>query len=163
MKKAVSILVSAISLIAIIFVAIFGTKPQGIVPRIYIESLTIKPLDMSSYVEDEKNGNYCTIKYDEDSEVRDDENVYMPYIFTTEVLPKNATDQSFAYSIADNYKEYMDFPSNNPLANRRGIFLIKKRTDKKAALVRINVRPVDGGNGKGDSLKVIIDYRAIKN
>ena len=163
MKKAVSILVGAISLLAIIFVAVFGTKPQGIVPRIYIESLTIKPVDMSTYTIDEENGNYCTIKYDEDLETTDGENYYMPYIFTTEVLPNNVTDQSFVYSIADNYKEYMDFPSNNALANRRGAFLIKKRTDKKVAMVRINVRPVDGGNGKGDSLRIILDYRAINS
>lgn len=161
MKKAVSILVSAISLIAIIFVAIFGTKPQGIVPRIYIESLTIKPVDLSTYKEDEQNGNSCTIKYDENLETTDGENFYMPYIFTTEVLPKNATDQSFVYSIAENYKEYMDFPSKNALANRRGAFLIKKRTDKKFAIVRINVRPVDGGNGKGDSLTVVLNYEEI--
>ena len=77
MKKAVSILVSAIALLSIVFVAIFGTQPQGIVPIIYVESMRIKPIDESSYKVNNDGQPYCTISYDENKEVTDGENSYM--------------------------------------------------------------------------------------
>ena len=118
MKKAVSILVSAIALLSIVFVAIFGTQPQGIVPIIYVESMRIKPIDESSYKVNNDGQHYCTISYDENKEVTDGENSYMPYIFSTEILPKEATNQSFIYYLDNNYKDFMNFPVDNPLANK---------------------------------------------
>ena len=160
MKKAVSILVSAIALLSIVFVAIFGTQPQGIVPIIYVESMRIKPIDESNYKVNNDGQPYCTISYDENKEVTDGENSYMPYIFSTEILPKEATNQSFIYYLDNNYKDFMNFPVDNPLANKKGAFLIKRRKDVKKTIVIINVKPLDGGKCKGDSLMVILDYKS---
>ena len=85
----------------------------------------------------------------------------MHYIFSTEILPKEATNQSFIYYLDNNYKDFMNFPVDNPLANKKGAFLIKRREDVKKTIVIINVKPLDGGKCKGDSLMVILDYKSV--
>ena len=160
MKKTLSILVSAICLVAVIFVAVFGTKPQGIVPRVYIESLRIEPMDMSAYHDDE-SGHYCVIAYDPALEIQYGEDYYMPYVFTTRILPDNATDRSFNYVVSSDYRDWIDFPPDNPDASRRGAFLIRRNTSKKVKMARVNVRPLDGGNGSGDELRIVLDYSSV--
>ncbi len=163
MKKLVSVLVSAITLVAIVFVAIFGTKPQGIVPPIYIDSITILPSDNSSHKKGE-NGEPDTmvIAYDSSGEIAYDDVYYMPYIFKTEILPENATYRSFSYYVDDLSKTYMDFPPDSDNASRRGAFLIKKMTDKTFVVVDVHCRPLDGGKAETATLRVLIDYRSVK-
>ncbi len=158
MKKSVSLIVFAASLIAIIIVAIFGTKPQGIVPKIYMESITIKPSDNSRYDEEK---NKMVLVYDVDQEVVYNEDSYMPYIFTTSVLPENATDRSFMYYFDDAYLDYINFPLDNEQAKYRGAFLIKKQTKKKFQIVKIFCKPLDGGKAPVASIDVVLDYSAV--
>jgi len=158
MKKAVSILVSAICLVAVVFVAIFGTKPQGIVPKVYIESLTIKPSDDSEYRTNSEGAHQCIIHYDANQEIEYDGAFYMPYVFITEIAPENATDRSFAYS--SNKKSVIDFPPDSENAHRRGAFLIKKVEGKDFEIAKITARPDDGGSGKADVLILVIVYNS---
>ncbi len=161
MKKGVAILVGAISLLAVVFVAVFGTRPQGIVPVVYISSLTIKPSDDSRYWTNSSGGHQCLIDYDPNKEVFDGENYFIPYVFVTEVLPDNATDRSFVYTLASEYDDYIIFATGERSA-RQGAFLIKKRTDRKAPMVvSVSVRPEDGGNGSGDTLKIVLTYDKV--
>ncbi len=160
MKKGVGILISAICLLAVVLVAIFGTRPQGIVPVVYISSLTIKPSDDSRYWTNKSGDHQCLIVYNPDIEINDGENTYMPFLFTTEVLPDNATDRSFVYTLASDYSDYMIFASGEN-APRQGAFLIKKKTDRDSKhpyLLSLSVHPEDGGSGSGDTLKVVLDY-----
>ncbi len=161
MKKGVAILVGAISLLAVVFVAVFGTRPQGIVPVVYITSLTIKPSDDSRYWTNNSGDHQCLINYDPDKEVYDGENYFMPYVFVTEVLPDNATDRSFVYTLASEYNDFITFSSGENSA-RQGAFLIKKRTDRKNPMVvSISVHPEDGGNGSRDTLKIVLTYDKV--
>ncbi len=158
MKKSVSLIVFAVSLLAIVFVAIFGTKPQGIVPKIYMESIQIKPSDNSQYDETQ---NKMVLVYDEEQEVYYDGNYYMPYIFSTIVLPENATDRSFVYYFDESYKPFLDFPLDNEGAKFRGAFMVKKNVHKKFQAVKINCKPLDGGKAPVATLTVVIDYRNV--
>lgn len=158
MKKSVSLIVFAATVLAIVIVAIFGTKPQGIVPKIYIDSIAIKPSDNSEY-NSEKNT--MRLIYDTNQEVQYNDAYYMPYIFTTEVLPENATDRSFVYYFDESYKEYIDFPMDNDNAKYRGAFLIKKQTKKKFQIVKLFCKPLDGGKADIASITVVLDYSAV--
>lgn len=158
MKKSVSLIVFAASLIAIIIVAIFGTKPQGIVPKIYMESITIKPSDNSRYDEEKSK---MVLVYDVDQEVVYNDDAYMPYIFTTSVLPENATDRSFMYYFDDSYLDYINFPPDNEQAKYKGAFLIKKQTKTKLKVVKIFCKPLDGGKAPVASIDVILDYSSV--
>ncbi len=161
MKKGVAILVTAISLLAVVFVAVFGTRPQGIVPVVYITSLTIKPSDDSRYWTNNSGVHQCLIDYDPNKEVYDGENYFMPYVFVTEVLPDNATDRSFVYTLANEYNDFITFSTGENSA-RQGAFLIKKKTDRKAPMVvSISVHPEDGGSGTGDTLKIVLTYDKV--
>ena len=64
MKKLVSILVAAISLLAIVLVAAFGPRPQGITPIIYMDSIKILPSDNSQYKETDGKATMVLV-YDE--------------------------------------------------------------------------------------------------
>ncbi len=162
MKKIVSVLVAAITLVAIVFVAIFGTKPQGIVPKVYIDTLTILPSDNSQYQKGDKTKpDSMVLVYDPSGEVDYDGASYMPYIFKTEILPENATDRSFSYYVDDLSKSYMDFPPDSDSASKRGAFLIKKTTNKKFVVVDVHCRPLDGGKAQVSTLRVVIDYRSV--
>lgn len=160
MKKSVSILVSAISLLAIIFVAIFGTQPQGIIPIIYVSSIKIKPAN----IEEDKytsgpTGNICVISYDSNKEVFDGDSYYMPYLFTTEILPKDATNQKFLYYFDENsLKQFIEFSPIAGAANK-GAFLIKRREDIKRTGFDLKVRSLDGK--ASDTLTVVLNYRSI--
>lgn len=159
MKKIVSVLVTAISLVAIIFVAIFGTKPQGIVPKVYIESITILPSDNSQYVEKtDTEPAKMLLTYDSSNEVIYDDICYMPYIFKTQIVPENATDRSFYYYVDDNSKTYMDFPPNSENASSRGAFLVRKHTDIRFAIVDVHCKTLDGGKADISTLRIVIDY-----
>lgn len=158
MKKSVSLIVFAATVLAIVIVAIFGTKPQGIVPKIYIDSLAIKPSDNSDYSA-EKNS--MRLIYDTNQEVQYNDEYYMPYIFTTEVLPENATDRSFVYYFDEIYKDYIDFPMDNDNAKYRGAFLIKKQTKKKFQIVKLFCKPLDGGKADIASINVVLDYSSV--
>ncbi len=158
MKKSVSLIVFAATILAIVIVAIFGTKPQGIIPKIYIDSLAIKPSDNSDYSA-EKNS--MRLIYDTNQEVQYNDEYYMPYIFTTEVLPENATDRSFVYYFDEIYKDYIDFPMDNDNAKYRGAFLIKKQTKKKFQIVKLFCKPLDGGKADIASINVVLDYSSV--
>ncbi len=158
MKKSVSLIVFAATVIAIVIVAIFGTKPQGIVPKIYIDSIAIKPSDNSKY-DAEKNSMWLV--YDTNQEVQYNDSYYMPYIFTTEVLPENATDRSFLYYFDESDKDYIDFPMDNDNAKYRGAFLIKKQTKKRFKSVRLFCKPLDGGKAAVADITVVIDYYSV--
>ncbi len=158
MKKSVSLIVFAATVLAIVIVAIFGTKPQGIIPKIYIDSLAIKPSDNSDYSA-EKNS--MRLIYDTNQEVQYNDEYYMPYIFTTEVLPENATDRSFVYYFDEIYKDYIDFPMDNDNAKYRGAFLIKKQTKKKFQIVKLFCKPLDGGKADIASINVVLDYSSV--
>ncbi len=161
MKKGVAVLVSAICLLAVVFVTVFGTRPQGIVPVIYITNLTIKPSDNSRYWTTDSGVHQCVIEYDPNKEVTDGEDCYMPYIFVTDILPENATNRSFVYTLAKEYENYITFSSGDQAA-RQGAFLIKKITDRADPMVvSISVSPQDGGSGKGDTLKIVIVYDKV--
>lgn len=162
MKKIVSVLVGAITLVAIVFVAIFGTKPQGITPKIYIDTLTILPSDNSQYQKGEDGKpDSMVLVYNVSEEVVYDDIHYMPYIFKTEILPENATDRSFSYYVDDLSKSYMDFPPGSDSASRRGAFLIKKTTNKKFVVVDVHCRPLDGGKADTSTLRVVLDFRSV--
>ncbi|HBE99200.1 MAG TPA: hypothetical protein DDW18_04140 [Firmicutes bacterium] len=164
MKKLVSILVSAISLLAIVLVAIFGTKPQGITPIIYIDSIKILPSDNSEYKEEDGKPSMLLV-YDEmqEPDYGNGKENYMPYIFKTEILPENATNRSFTYFVDENSKAYIDFPPDNEGASSKGMFLVKKVTNKAYALVRIFCKPQDGGKAQIAELEVVIDYRSVQS
>ncbi len=160
MKKIVSVLVTAISVVAIIFVAIFGTKPQGIVPKVYIDSVTILPSDDSQYAE-QTDTDYAkmVLVYDESQEVIYNDVHYMPYIFKTQILPENATDRSFYYYVDETSKTYIDFPPDTENASSRGAFLIAKMNDIDFATVYVHCKTLDGGKAPISTLMIIIDYR----
>ena len=160
MKKGVAILVSAVCLLAVVFVAIFGTRPQGIVPVVYISSLTIKPSDDSRYWTNKSGKHQCVITYNPDIEVLDGSEYYMPYLFTTEVLPDNTTNRSFIYTLASDYSNFIVFASGENAA-RQGAFLIKKKTNIEKRSVSISVHPEDGGSGSGDTLLIVLDYSRV--
>ncbi len=163
MKKGVSILVAAICLIAVAFVTIFGTRPQGIVPVVYISSLTIKPSDNSKYWTNSSGMHQCYIEYDPNKEIYDGEAYYMPYIFVTEILPQNTTNRSFIYTISEQAKDYMRLSDGDKAASQ-GAFLLKRHNDRMKddpMIVTVNVTPQDGGSGKGDTLYVVIDYDKV--
>lgn len=161
MKKSVALLVTAALTIAIVFVAVFGTKPQGIVPIIYIESLTIKPSETGTFDEEEKS---LVLAYDESKAVEyefDGEvGHYMSYIFQTVIAPDSATSRSFRYWVADN--KFVFFPTET--ASKQGSILIKEPQNPaktKFFPIEIHVDPNDGGAGKGDTINLIVDYRSL--
>lgn len=163
MKKLASILVMAVTLIAIVFVAVFGTQPQGIIPKVYIETIQIQPSDGSQYNEEKRT---MVLKYDENQEFvygeTGHEQYAMSYIFTTSIYPEDVTDRSFRYYIdEESTSKYMDFPPDSESAPRRGAFLVKRVEDKKIATVTIFCRTLDGGKAPTDQLTVVIDYRSI--
>lgn len=162
MKKLVSILVSAISLLAIVLVAVFGTRPQGITPIIYMDSIKILPSDSSPYKE-ENGKSTMVLVYDERQEpdYGNGKEDYMPYIFKTEILPENATNRSFTYFVDESSKSYIDFPPNSEGASSKGMFLVKKVTDRPFATAIVSCRPQDGGKAEIASLTVVIDYRSV--
>ena len=160
MKKGVAILISAVCLVAVVLVAVFGTRPQGIVPVVYISSLTIKPSDNSVYKTTSSGEHQCTIFYDAGIEAFDGASYYMEYGFDTTVLPDSVTNSSYVYTIASEYSDFMTFAVGENSA-QRGNFLIKKHTDVKFSIVEISVHPNDGGNGEGDTLKVILRYDRV--
>lgn len=161
MKKGVALLISAISLLAVVFVTIFGTKPQGIIPIVYISSLTIKPSDNSRYFTNDSGEHQMIIEYDPSKEIYDGTSRYMPYIFVTDILPNEATNRNFVYTLSDDYKDYIIF-SNSETAPRQGAFLLKRIDDRPDPMVvSISVNPQDGGSGKGDTLKIVIVYDKV--
>lgn len=162
MKKGTLLLVSLVTVIAVLFVALFGTRPQGIVPVVYIESLQIEPGDGSEVKEDPSIGKYMTFVYDpsEETEITEGEKV-VPYIFSTKVLPEGVTNSRFEYYFdQDAYSNYLEF-ALSPEAPYSGAFLIKRQEAKRWGIVTINVRPLDGGSGKGDTLVLRIDYKNV--
>ncbi len=163
MKKVVMIIITAVTIVAMVFVAIFGTKPQGIVPSVYIEKITILPSDNSTYQEgqDENDVNKMVLVYDVSGELEYEGNYYMPYIFKTEILPENVTNRSFSYYVDDLSKSYIDFPPESENASSRGAFLIKRVTDKQFVIADIHCRALDGGKAKVSTLRLIIDYRNV--
>jgi hypothetical protein len=114
MKKVISILVSAIALLAIVMVAFLGTKPVGIVTTVYINSVQI--LDSESHPVEWRDDQGIAVRrldvtfkadaYDSKSNTE-----YMYYVFDTEILPANATHRSFLYYGAkDAYVSFVDSP-----------------------------------------------------
>ena len=160
MKKGVAILISAVCLVAVVLVAIFGTRPQGIVPVVYISSLTIKPSDNSAYKANSSGEHQCIIYYDAGLEESDGTSYYMSYVFVTDVLPDSVTNRSYVYTIASEYSDFITFATGENSAHT-GAFLIKKHTDRKTYIASISVRPNDGGNGEGDTLKIILKYDRV--
>ena len=86
---------------------------------------------------------------------------YMPYIFKTEILPENATNRSFTYFVDQSSKAYIDFPPDSENASSKGMFLVKRVTNKAFASVIVSCRPQDGGKAEIANLTVIIDYRSV--
>ena len=162
MKKLVYFLVLAVSFAAVILVAIFGTRPQGIVECIYIDTIKIKPSDESVYQEEsDTESAKMILVYDKNEELEYDGSFYMPYIFKTEISPLDVTNRSFSYYIDDVSKSYMDFPPQSENASKNGAFLIKRVTNKQFIVVDVHCRALDGGKAKIDTLRVIIDYRSV--
>lgn len=162
MKKLVSILVAAISLLAIVLVAVFGTRPQGITPIIYMDSIKILPSDNSQYKETDGKATMVLV-YDEmqEPDYGNGKESYMPYIFKTEILPENATNRSFTYFVDQSSKAYIDFPPDSENASSKGMFLVKRVTNKAFASVIVSCRPQDGGKAEIAILTVVIDYRSV--
>lgn len=163
MKKITTTIVAAVTVLLVVLVAFFGTKPQGIIEVVYITSVTITPSDNSQYKEDGDPRSMLLV-YDVNKEIEgSDGNKYMPYIFNTKVLPEDATNRSFVYYIDENSTVYMDFPSENETARYKGIFFVKRNFDKKFGSVDVHCRATDGGQAKDDTLRVIIDYRTLQS
>lgn len=164
MKKITVLLVSFVTVIAVVFVALFGTRPQGIVPVVYIESLTIEPGDGSQIKENPSLGKMLTLTYDPAQEVEvDGSHRAIPYLFTTKVLPEGVTNRRFEYYFDEEASStFLSFASS-PEAPYSGAFLIKRYEKKRFAYATIHVRPLDGGSGKGDTLTLKIDYKSVWN
>lgn len=161
MKKITTTIVAAISVLLVVLVAIFGTKPQGIIEKVYIQSITINPSDDSQY-DASRDPRTMVLVYDINKEiVGADGNKYMPYIFNTSIAPENVTYRSFTYYIDENSKIYMDFPEENESARFKGIFFVKRVTDRKFGSVDVHCRATDGGKAPDDTLRVVIDYRKL--
>jgi|LAHS01.1.fsa_nt_gb hypothetical protein len=176
MKKTISVLVSAVALLAIAMVAFLGTKPVGIVTTVYINSVQI--LDDESHPIEWRDDHGIAVRrldvtFKADAYDAQSDTEYMYYVFDTEILPTNATHRSFLYYGAnDAYVSFVDSnikkgPSSSSSstsagesqANNTGKVVIKrvKGDSHSDHLVTIYCKADDGGPaGIEDSIDFLI-------
>jgi len=169
MKKGILIFIAAITIVAFVLVGFMGSVPTGIIPVVYIDTVSIKTMGGEDPTVNPSSGiktigidwydrdSYQTITYADET--------YIGYIFVTSVLPDSATNVlSFEYTVPSN--NYVILNPYSDISNRQGSILIKQailtpeaiasgRTTKK---VDITVRATDGGLQPTDTVRLIIDY-----
>jgi hypothetical protein len=170
MKKGVLIFIAGVTILAFVLVGFVGSVPTGIVPVIYIESLSIKSMFGENPIVNETTA-VKTINvdyYDRDSytSIDIDGTNYIGYIFTTTVFPENVTYRSFQYSFGEN--NFVTFNPDNVMASNAGSILVKEyiRTPEMIAAGRwpkfkidISCEAMDGGNAPEDTIRLVIDYK----
>ncbi len=170
MKKSVALVVSLVSLIAIVFVAFFGTIPQNINEIVYINSLVV--LDMDGKAIPETSGRkFLHLDFVSDPNLYDPvtETEYMQYFFTVEYNP-GGTPPTYEASLFsfDVQLDVDGLPLIQPAEGdfTSGAILIKKRKNvdpsypaSLVAVSNISCAPNDGGSGTGDSLVLIVSYQ----
>ncbi len=166
MKKSVLILISAITVAALVFVAVFGTMASGVIPVIYVSSIRILPDDrdeskITTQTIGEKEVKSLRIRYDQSRVTYDeDHNPCMPYWFSTEILPSDASNQKFTYSLPES--RYIKFNASDDQSKSRGSILIYPKTAEemafsKTASVTVTVKANDAKH-KSDTLNFVVVY-----
>jgi hypothetical protein len=165
MKKGVALLVSAVALLAVLFVAFLGTNPVGIIPVIPIESVKILDMEGHSIEFNDDTGkrilavNFSSLATDPDG------NEYMFYIFDTEILPSNATNRKFLYYCSEN--PYVSFVGetntevatsgengvSKTTANHTGKVVVTKPAGDTNTTYEVDIycKPDDGHTGQSDA------------
>jgi hypothetical protein len=168
MKKGILIFIAGVTIIAFILVGFLGSVPTGIVPVVYIDTISIRTMGGETPTLNPASGvktvnvdwydrdSYQTITYNGDT--------YIGYVFVTVINPDSVTNQSFAYSVPEN--PYVILNPYSDKAKAQGAFFIKQviltqaqidgeRTTKK---VDITVKATDGGREPTDTVRLIVDY-----
>jgi hypothetical protein len=166
MKKGVLIFIAGITLLSFVLVGFIGSIPTGIVPVVYISSVTI--LDF--------NGNAPTINpatsvkaitieyYDRDkyAPFQYQGSEYIAYFFQTSVQPANATNRTFQYRVGEN--PYVIIDPDNDQASYKGLFFIKtlELASIDAGITKfkthIYCNAKDGGNAPEDDILLTVKY-----
>jgi|GEM_PF-3048860 hypothetical protein len=169
MKKGILIFIAAITIVAFVLVGFLGSVPTGIIPIVYIDTISIKTMDGETPTINPSSG-VKTISidwYDRDSfqTLTYEGETYIGYVFVTSVLPDNATNGvSFEYTVPEN--NYVILNPYSDISSHQGSFLIKQtvlspesitagRTTKK---VDVTVKATDGGLQPTDTVRLVIDY-----
>jgi hypothetical protein len=166
MKKGVLIFIAGITLLSFVLVGFMGSVPTGIVPVVYISSVQV--LDFNGNVPVVNPATQIkTIKinfYDKDKYTPFEYKGanYIAYFFQTAVLPDNATDRTFQYSVGDN--PYVIIDPENEQASYKGLFFIKEleQASIDAGITKfkthIYCNAKDGGNAPEDDVLFTITY-----
>lgn len=151
MKKSVVLLIACICLLSVMVVAFLGVSASNISPVVYITSVEILQMDG----EDLPQGNSFRITF-EPQILDENDNPAMQYMFSTRILPDNATSNSIMYSCPEN--PYVQF--TNPAG---GGLLVREKpysaSSSAFTVTTITCSPNDGGRGaQTDSVFLVIDY-----
>ncbi len=154
MKKSVLIIIACLCILSIVFIAFFGVAPAGIIPTIYIDSVSILDSTGQEIEAEEGKDKKMTIEY-ETNIIRDDTE-YMQYFFSTRVLPSDCTQSLFDYSCPEN--QYVKVENS-----RNGALIIKKMKLESNTIpfftTKITLKASDGGKaGIEDNLILTIKY-----
>lgn len=169
MKKGLLIFIAGVTILAFVLVGFLGSVPTGIVPIIYIESVSIRSMfgenptvNESTHVKTIDLNYYDRDRY---TSIELDGSNYIGYIFTTTVYPENVTYRNFQYSFGDN--NFVIFNPDNVLAANAGSILIKENILSQAMIdagktkfkIDISCEAMDGGSAPEDTIRLVVDYK----
>jgi hypothetical protein len=173
MKKGVALLVAVVALLSIALVAFLGTNPVGIEPIIHITSVEIMDMNDDAIPWDEYGNRSLNLTF-APSLSDPDGTEYMYYIFSTQVLPNNATDtRAFLYYCAQD--SYVSFPQNKTTqttstgtvggsqSSKTGQIVIQKAPGDSVKIHSLDIycRANDGGPaGIEDTISLTITFSA---
>ena len=155
MKKSVILLISCICIISIVIVAFFGVSAQNISPIIYITSVEILDMDGNEIPGNVTNPDSKSFNITFNPTFENEGVQYMEYVFSTKILPDNATNNSILYSCdsTDGTVECL---------NAQGGGFVFREIDNPSVpfyVTRINCRSNDGGKQVNDTILLLVDYR----
>ena len=179
MKKALVILVIALSIVSIVVVGFMGSDLGGIYPRVYMESLRIlDPMGNEAVVNRKTGERWITIDYYDRTTLKEftetrtvEENgvmvqktfYYIEYTFQVAVEPANATEKKYEF-IIDQSNAFVHYSNRMADSASRGMFRIDEidgvsfnvlgYTDFQ---IRVGCRANDGGTAS-DNIWFKIDY-----
>lgn len=177
MKKAISILVVAVALIAVVIVAFLGTNPVGIVVFTYIDSIEILDNNSNSIPWNDFGQRVLSLNFEADITDSGKGIAYMYYVFDTKINPEIVTYRSFVYYCAQDVyvtfntndvtetTSYLDSSEQQVQSNHSGQMLISRSLDDKAQIdhyIDIYCRADDNGRaGVEDSIGLLIHFPAV--
>ena len=179
MKKALVILVIALSIVSIVVVGFMGSDLGGIYPRVYMESLRILDHKGNEAVVNKKTGErWITVDYydrttlAEMTEVRTVEEdgvmvqktfYYIEYMFQVAVEPANATEKKYEF-IIDESNAFVHYSDRTVDSASRGMFRIDEIDDISFNVlgytdfqIKVSCRANDGGTAS-DTVWLKVDY-----